>query len=434
MDFSTREEFRQYLESSGVIDGLTRAFIKLYEAEEKPTDPLMFVQQNMSEINPMEKYQLTLNNLTAANKRIKSLEKMLNLNEGAQPLDFEQKFTAMHESNECNSLLKKYLTQEIFDMLKGKETSVGSTLSDCIRSGLENLDSHMGIYAADLECYTVFADIFNPIIEDYHEEKVQPAEDWGSADALENLDPENKYIVSTRVRCARSIEGFPFHPKMTEEQYQTLMEQAKGALEGLEGDNKGTFYALADMTAEEKKKMIDEHYLFKEGDRFLESAGALKFWPTGRAIFLNDKKTFLVWVNEEDHLRLISMQPGGDLGTIYKRLMECTQFLSERLKFARHESLGWMTFCPSNLGTTIRASVHIRLPELGKDLDALTKIAEEHHLQVRGTSGEHTESEAGVFDISNKRRLGLTEWGAVEEMHKGIASLIAKEQSMTVSE
>ena len=80
-------------------------------------------------------------------------------------------------------------------------------------------------------------------------------------------------------------------------------------------------------------------------------------WPVGRGIFFNAEKTFITWVNEEDHLRFISMQKGGDLGAVYKRLVTAVKDLEENMSFAHSERLGYLAFCPSNLGTGIRASV-----------------------------------------------------------------------------
>jgi len=95
-----------------------------------------------------------------------------------------------------------------------------------------------------------------------------------------------------------------------------MEEKISSTLSGLTGELKGTFYPLTGMSKEVQQKLIDDHFLFKEGDRFLQAANACRFWPTGRGIFHNDDKTFLVWCNEEDHLRIISMQMGGDLGQV----------------------------------------------------------------------------------------------------------------------
>ncbi len=115
----------------------------------------------------------------------------------------------------------------------------------------------------------------------------------------------------------------------------------------------------------------------------LQAANACRFWPTGRGIFHNDDKTFLVWCNEEDHLRIISMQKGGDLGQVYRRMVTAVREIEKRLPFSHHDRLGFLTFCPTNLGTTIRASVHIQLPKLAADKKKLEEVAAKYNLQVR---------------------------------------------------
>ncbi|KAL9907238.1 arginine kinase 1 isoform 1-T2 [Glossina fuscipes fuscipes] len=338
-------------------------------------------------------------------------------------------------ASDSKSLLKKYLTKEIFDNLKEKKTpTFGSSLLDCIQSGLENHDSGVGIYAPDAEAYTVFADLFDPIIEDYHggfkKTDKHPPREFGDVNCFSNLDPNNEFIISTRVRCGRSLQGYPFNPCLTEAQYKEMEEKVSSTLSGLEGELKGKFYPLTGMEKAVQQQLIDDHFLFKEGDRFLQAANACRFWPTGRGIYHNDNKTFLVWCNEEDHLRIISMQMGGDLGEVYRRLVCAVNEIEKRLPFSHDDRLGFLTFCPTNLGTTIRASVHIKVPKLAANKAKLEEVAAKYNLQVRGTRGEHTEAEGGVYDISNKRRMGLTEFDAVKEMNDGIAELIKLEKGM----
>lgn len=103
----------------------------------------------------------------------------------------------------------------------------------------------------------------------------------------------------------------------------------------------------------------------------------------GRGIFFNEAKTFLVWCNEEDHMRLISMEKGGNLTSVYSRLVEGVSKVQKKLEFSRHPRLGYLTFCPTNLGTTIRASVHIRLPKVSADFPRFEQIADMYNLQVR---------------------------------------------------
>jgi creatine kinase/arginine kinase len=90
-------------------------------------------------------------------------------------------------------------------------------------------------------------------------------------------------------------------------------------------------------------------------------------WPSGRGIFHNDLKTFLVWINEEDQLRIISMEKGSDIQAVFDRLSRAVQHIEGVVKFSQDDHLGYITSCPTNLGTAMRASVHIKLPKLSKD-------------------------------------------------------------------
>ena len=174
---------------------------------------------------------------------------------------------------------------------------------------------------------------------------------------------------------------------------------------------------------------IDDHFLFKKGDRFLEAAGINRAWPEGRGIFHNDAKTFLVWVNEEDQLRIISMQNGGDIGAVFARLCKAVNAMNSKFEFQRTDNLGYLSSCPTNLGTGMRASVHIKIP-LASAQPEFKTICEEHFIQPRGIHGEHSETAGGVYDISNKRRLGLSEVQCVQDMFEGVKKLIDLEKKL----
>ena len=127
-------------------------------------------------------------------------------------------------------------------------------------------------------------------------------------------------IRSTRIRVGRNLNGFPLGPGITNDQRKQIESQVVAALQSFTGDLAGKYYPLNNMTEAERKQLIDDHFLFKEGDRFLEAVGLNRDWPNGRGIFHNNDKTFLVWVNEEDQLRIISMQNGADLKEVFDRL------------------------------------------------------------------------------------------------------------------
>ena len=103
-------------------------------------------------------------------------------------------------------------------------------------------------------------------------------------------------------------------------------------------------------------------------------------WPSGRGIFHNAAKTFLVWVNEEDQLRIISMQPGAGIAEVFERLSRAVAHIETVLEFSRSDHLGYITSCPTNLGTAMRASVHIKLPKLMKNKEKFNAIANEYYV------------------------------------------------------
>ncbi len=342
----------------------------------------------------------------------------------------------MHYPNfpkECSSLLCKYLTPEVFEILKEKKTAYGFTLEQATRSGVENVDSGIGVYAGDEESYDLFSPLFDPIIQEYHgftKEDIHKSNLDPDELNAPNPDPKGQYIVSTRIRVGRNLKDFPLGPAMAQQSRLIAEKMVSGALASLNGELKGEYYPLLGMSESVQMQLIEDHFLFKEGDRFLESAGLNRDWPEGRGIYHNEDKTFLVWVNEEDQLRIISMQQGGDMKEVFSRLVSAIKFLEERLNFAYSEHLGYLTSCPTNLGTAMRASVHIKVPNLAKDMEKFKVITDKYHLQIRGIHGEHSESEGGVYDISNRRRLGITEVQAVQDMYNGVVAIIEAEKSL----
>ncbi len=333
----------------------------------------------------------------------------------------------------CNSLLCKHLTPAIFEKLRNRKTPRGFTLMQAINSGIVNPDSSIGVYAGDKESYEVFSPLFDAVIKEYHgfdhEDMHQSNLDISALQATD-LDPNNQYILSTRIRVGRNLDALPLGPGISELQRLDVEKQVSTALMQLDDDLKGEYYPLEGMSKKVQEQLIQDHFLFKEGDRFLEAAGLNREWPSGRGIFHNAAKSFLVWVNEEDQLRIISMQQGGDIKTVFERLVNAITTLEKSLHFSYTEHLGYITSCPTNLGTAMRASVHIKLPKLSQNMELFNTITTEHHLQIRGIHGEHSESEAGIFDISNRRRLGVTEVECVQDMHDGVAALIAAEEKL----
>lgn len=124
------------------------------------------------------------------------------------------------------------------------------------------------------------------------------------------------------------------------------------------------------------------------------------------------------------------MQGGADIHAVFDRLSRAAAEIEKVCKFAHDEHLGYITSCPTNLGTALRASVHIKLPKLSADMAKFQAIADQYYVQIRGIHGEHSETKDGIYDISNKRRLGRSEKQLVQDMYDGVKAMIAAEKAL----
>ena len=285
---------------------------------------------------------------------------------------------------DCKSLLCKYLTKDIFTKYRGQKDKCGVPFEQMILSGAQNVDSGIGIYAGSHDSYTTFSDIFDKVIEDYHKH-AKDAKHVSNMDFKQLQCPpfsaeDAAMIMSTRIRVGRNLADFPLGPGISKDQRNKVEELVSKACKAFTGELEGTYYKLGSMTEAERKQLIEDHFLFKEGDRFLESCGLNRDWPEGRGIFHNKEKSFLIWVNEEDQLRIISMQKGADILAVFTRLSTAAGLIEKEAKFSHDEHLGYITSCPTNLGTALRASVHIKLPFLAKNKEQFNKIADEFYV------------------------------------------------------
>ncbi|RLO08770.1 hypothetical protein DYB28_006073 [Aphanomyces astaci] len=367
-------------------------------------------------------------------KIAQKIENAQNLDAGL--LGYPQ-FTPAHRS-----LMSKHLTRDLYEKLKGLKTSTGYTLERAIQTGVDNPHLGVGVTAGDEESYVIFKDLFDQVIEGWHGYK---------KDAVHkrDLDPTHltdaklpdDFIISTRIRAGRNIRGLPLPPATSRAHRKDVMNLLDTALTAMDGDLKGKFYKLTDMTPDVEQKLIDDHFLFQKpgGGTLLAAAGAARDWPSARGIFHNDDKTFLVWCNEEDHMRVISMQNGGDIGAVFERFTRAVKSVEDSIKakgreFMYDDHLGFIGTCPSNLGTGLRASVMIKLPKLSEDLDRFESICKLLNLQPRGSNGEHSASIGGVYDVSNKQRIGFSEAELVQTMINGIRLLIKLEQTLVAGD
>merc|ERR1712212_482797 len=297
----------------------------------------------------------------------------------------------------AHSLVAKHVTKEKWDKLKDIETKTcGFTLAKAIACAVEFDNQHCGIYAGDRDSYKDFANVFDPLIQEYHgiSADAKHTSDMDPEKVVGNINPEVP-VHSTRICVGRNIDGFGLSPGITKQQRIDIEKLMSSALSKLTDDLAGKYYPLTGMEEAVRQQLVDDHFLFMSGDRNLQVAGMERDWPEGRGIFHNAAKTFLLWVNEEDQTRIIFMEKGGDVKGVFGRLARGIKAVGDSVKaesgkdFALDERYGYIHSCPTNLGTGMRASVHVDLPGWTKEgLPALQKRCEELAVQPRGTRGE----------------------------------------------
>lgn len=329
------------------------------------------------------------------------------------------------------SLVKKHLSPKIYHALADKQTDSGFTLFKAIHSGLINPDSTIGIYAGDAQSYETFSPVFDPVIQAYHGEFTPPAVKPDMKPVhLPLLDPGGDYIKSTRIRVARNLAGFSFPCHIQLSQRQELEKKIVSALSLLPEDFKGTYYSLEHTDPQALNPLETQHLLFQKGDRFQDAAGINSDFPKCRGVYLSCDTHFRVWINEEDHLRIISLENSSDLSRVYNRITRALCDLNKILDFAWDSTYGYLASCPTNIGTSMRAGVHIQLKKLNEKKPLLDRLTRDYNLQIRGTGGEKTQIENAVFDISNHQRLGISESRIIQNLHAGLAAIIKTEKSL----
>jgi len=345
----------------------------------------------------------------------------------------------MPEIQSKHSLVAKYVTAPLWEKLSGVVTkTAGFTLAKAIACAVQFDDQHCGIYAGDWDSYKDFAEVFDPLIQEYHGISADAVHtsDMDVSKIQGNIDPTAP-VKSTRIRVGRNIDGFGLSPGITKDQRINVESLMKKAFANLEGDLAGTYYPLTGMAENVRQQLVDDHFLFVSGDKNLIVSGMERDWPEGRGIFHNKDKTFLTWVNEEDQLRIISMQMGGDVKGVFDRLARGINAVGESVKkesgkdFMLDAKYGFIHACPTNLGTGMRASVHVDLPGFTKEgLGVLKARCEELKVQPRGTRGESGGQTGITYDISNKHRLGYSEVELVQCMIDGVNTLVKEDREL----
>lgn len=339
----------------------------------------------------------------------------------------------------------------LYEKYKNVRTSMGVTLAKCIKTGIDNPGHpHIltcGLVAGDEESYAAFKDVFDIVIGKRHGGYPADARHPSSMDVSKlsetKIDPDGRYVLTTRCRTGRSVRGLPLPPACSFEQRREIERVIVNGLRKLGGELKGQYFGLfgsksvegAAMDKEKQEKLRKNGNLFQEPDStLLLSSGCGRHWPDARGIFHNEEENFFVWVNEEDHMRIVSMEQGDNIRAIFTRFANATRAVQESLRsdgydFMHNEHLGFILTCPSNLGTGLRAGAMVKVPLFSARADFKAALGR-MKLQARGTAGVDSASSGGIWDISNADRLGTSEVDLCNIFIEGVAQIIRWEKAL----
>lgn len=228
-----------------------------------------------------------------------------------------------------------------------------------------------------------------------------------------SIGDECDVVVSSRIRFARNIADYPFDTRLDKTSCDEIIEKVKSAFDGMLEERK--------MTPLEAGEMVEKH--------FISPMFAKKKLP--HALLLNEKDDVSVMVCEEDHIRLQCIKAGLDLETAYETACRYDDMAFEKLSIAFSDEWGYLTHCPTNLGTGMRASVMVFLPALTitRSIELLSRQLSDLGLTIRGTYGEGTEADGCLYQISNRVTMGVTEAETVNKLKSIVLKVCEKERN-----
>ena len=245
-----------------------------------------------------------------------------------------------------------------------------------------------------------------------------------SGEWLRGGGPESDIVISSRVRLARNLERFPFLTRATEAQRTEIHEAIRSALDhkGL-AENGHCYVDLAlDATDLTSRFLLERHLISRE----------LANGSGGRGVLFDRSETLSVMVNEEDHLRLQAIRAGFQVDEAYAEVRAIDERLDRELHFAFSEEFGYLTACPTNVGTGMRASVMFHLPALvfTKQIDKVFAGVTKINLAVRGFYGEGTQASGDFFQISNQITLGVSEEEVLTVLNRIVPKIVTYEREV----
>ena len=232
---------------------------------------------------------------------------------------------------------------------------------------------------------------------------------------LDGSGQDHEIVLSTRVRLARNLQGYTFALRADADDRRSVLDQVRHALEASADLDNGVLWEMSDLETVERRILHERHVVSRELIGPDEGPA-----PVGTALALGASGPCGVMINEEDHLRIQSLHNGMELEAAWKQVSELDEALGSRLPYAFHHEFGFLTCCPTNVGTGLRASVLVHLPGLvlTKEINKVLQGIAQAGLTYRGLYGEGSEVVGNFFQISNQTTLGKSEMDLVDHLRE----------------
>lgn len=238
---------------------------------------------------------------------------------------------------------------------------------------------------------------------------------------LRGTGPESDVVISTRIRLARNLANFLFTSRATLQQKADIEARVCDCLAKIEPQRKLHYVSVANLNALDRQFLVERQLISRELANVLEGP---------RGVAFDDRESVSIMVNEEDHLRLQVMRSGFALEDAWQEIDQVDDLIESRLTYAFSEQFGYLTACPTNVGTGMRASVMLHLPALGitKEIEKVFRSLQKINLVVRGLYGEGSRALGDFFQISNQVTLGKSEQTALSEIREVIQEILKYEK------
>ncbi|TFG89939.1 MAG: protein arginine kinase, partial [Candidatus Atribacteria bacterium] len=244
-----------------------------------------------------------------------------------------------------------------------------------------------------------------------------------TAEWTNGQSPLSDIVISSRIRLARNVEGIPFSPRAEKAELKNIFELSRLIKEEDSLLKDSNILLLDELTLLESQFLVEKH--------LISIYHAREKRPYRGCIF-NQKETLSIMINEEDHFRIQYLLPGLQLSNIWKLINKIDDIIEKKVTYAFSEKEGYLTSCPTNVGTGMRASVMLHLPALAmiNGINDILKAISKIGYVVRGFYGEGTEVMGNLFQVSNQITLGLSEEEIIDNLEKVNQQIINKEQKV----